>query len=315
MFNKLLLVFLMVFGISSCSSCNSKMQKKVTISTKFKAPEPPIAITDKDMILKFMINNYWNKFNYSDTTQISDGDFIEGHFYNYVNICSSSDPVLAKQQLKNVLDNAYNASIDMYKHFITIFEKYYYHPNSPFRSEEMYIVGLEHIIKAAKIGDVDKVRPMYHYEMVLKNRVGELSTDFTYTMVNGVDGNMHDIIADYTLLFFNSPDCENCMQLKELIPNQPIFQKLINAKKSPNMKILAMYVDSDLMDLWKETKYPKNWINGYDKLEFIKSNEAYSIPATPCFYLLDRDKKVIFKDIDIEQLTKWLIEKHSYSGE
>lgn len=306
----LLLMFTVVLTVSSCSSCESKTQKTVKVNTLFKAPEPPIAMIGEDNRLQFMVDNYWDKFNYADTTQISDNDFIEVHFYNYVNICSYADSELVKKSLKKVLDNAYNADINMYKHFMTIIEKYYYHPNSPFRNEEMYIVGLEHIINATKINDVDKVRPMYHYEMAVKNRVGELSADFTYTLVNGKNGKMHDIVADYILLFFNSPDCENCMQLKDMIPNQPIFKKLINAKKFPSMKVLAMYIDDDLIDSWKETKYPKGWISGYDKTGFISANEVYSIPATPCFYLIDKNKKVIFKDIDIEKLTEWLTKQH-----
>ena len=43
--------------------------------------------------------------------------------------------------------------------------------------------------------------------------------------------------------------------------------------------------------------YPEEWITGYNHDLSIRDNLVYDVRAIPSLYLLDRDKKVIFKDI------------------
>ena len=48
--------------------------------------------------------------------------------------------------------------------------------------------------------------------------------------------------------------------------------------------------------------YPEEWITGYNQDLTIRDNLVYDVRAIPSLYLLDRDKKVIFKDISTGML-------------
>jgi hypothetical protein len=73
------------------------------------------------------------------------------------------------------------------------------------------------------------------------------------------------------------------------------------------LDILAIYPDNEL-PLWKKHKdeIPSLWINAHDQPRVIKDKLLYDLKAIPTFYLLDRDKKVLLKDTDIQRIEAFL---------
>ena len=47
-------------------------------------------------------------------------------------------------------------------------------------------------------------------------------------------------------------------------------------------------------------------INSYDAGQSIVTRELYDLKASPTLYLLDKDKRVILKDVTVEEIGKWL---------
>ena len=101
---------------------------------------------------------------------------------------------------------------------------------------------------------------------------------------------MHDMTADYLLLVFHDPDCENCERILPQLMREPLLQ-------SPKVKVLAVYPDNNT-DEWRQKHYdmPANWIDAYSPQGEISGKSVYFIQATPSLYLLDREKKVLLKD-------------------
>ena len=51
---------------------------------------------------------------------------------------------------------------------------------------------------------------------------------------------------------------------------------------------------------------PAAWINSYDKSLDIKNKEVYDLKAIPTLYLLDKEKKVVLKDVTFAQVEAFL---------
>ncbi len=49
-----------------------------------------------------------------------------------------------------------------------------------------------------------------------------------------------------------------------------------------------------------------SWINSYDSTVSLKNDEIYDLKAMPALYLLDKDKKVILKDVTFNQVENYL---------
>jgi len=172
------------------------------------------------------------------------------------------------------------------------------------RDESLYIYVLEAVLEAPVLDEVSKIRPAHLLELALKNRVGEPATDFTYTLADGKKGTLYHTKADYLLLFFYNPDCHACKEITDQLTASPLVTEWIRNNK---LKILAVYPDEDL-EAWKNhiSYMPASWINSYDSAVSLKNDEIYDLKAIPTLYLLDKDKKVVLKDVTFNQVENYL---------
>lgn len=113
---------------------------------------------------------------------------------------------------------------------------------------------------------------------------------------------LYSLKSDFTVLYFYDPDCGHCKK------KTPLLKKLYDEKlKAKGVKVVAANIKKD-MDKWK--KYIKeqdlNWINLADP--DLKSNfrYEYNIETTPQLYILDEQKKIIAKKLDVEQIEEFI---------
>ena len=289
--------------VSSCTRHRTTPQDAAPASRAFRLPKIPATCTTPGQRAEYLVAHYWDHFDFRDTSLVSHPEITEQAFANFISILPyANDP---GQGLCAVLDRASTDSA-MFACFRDLAEKYLYDPNSPMRSEELYIPALEYIVLSPKVDSIEKLRPQYQLDMARKNRPGMIATDFTYTTesASGTPSRhrLHNLGSKYTLLFFNSPDCPDCERAMQHIEASPLFARW----QAEGLTILAVYRDDDL-DLWRKAVYPQEWINGYDAGQVITGKRLYDLKAIPTLYLLDRDKRVILKDAPIEQIERWAV--------
>lgn len=166
---------------------------------------------------------------------------------------------------------------------------------------------LEYAIKEGKIDEAYKERYSFQLRNALKNRVGTIANDFKYITREGTTGTLKSIKANYTLIYFNNPDCHDCKRVYNILAgDSPTLAHLVARGE---LAILALYPDESLTS-WNKNKgiYPYNWIVARYARDIDR--ERYNIPAIPSTYLLDKNKKVIYKDAIIEAVESYL--RHKY---
>ena len=111
---------------------------------------------------------------------------------------------------------------------------------------------------------------------------------------------LYDVQADYTIVFFYEYDCGYC---REVVPQ---LQKVAD-EYSSKVKVLAVYTHAD-KEKWKEyiSQNKLKWINAHDPTKENKIQTLYNVQKLPCIFLLDKDKNVIEKKIQIELLEQML---------
>lgn len=302
-----LIAFAFLCGGSGCSQTQSgKEQQSEAHPQKktFTLPEIPLMLTSPESRAEYLAAHYWDNFDFTDTTLISKPEITEQALVDFLNILPRVSAENSSKALDALMDSA-AADSAMFRHFIKLTENYLYDPNSPMRNEDYYIQVLNRIISSSKLDDVYKARPQYQLKKAMKNRPGNMATDFRYTLKDGTVAAMSAIRADYTVLYFNNPDCRDCKRVKEFIKHSETFNRLVAAGAVPALRILAVYPDADI-SLWKRGDYPGIMINGYDATQTIMEQELYDLKAIPTLYLLDKDKRVILKDVPVEQVEEWL---------
>ena len=114
---------------------------------------------------------------------------------------------------------------------------------------------------------------------------------------------LHGIDKAATILVFWDIDCMHCkMEFPHL---SKIYDTLTVNREE--LEIYAVYIKKDY-EAWKNfvAKNKYNFINVANVLEDDNYNEKYKIHATPQIFVLDRDKNIVYKDINVSDIPKVL---------
>ena len=187
---------------------------------------------------------------------------------------------------------------------VELTSRYLYDPNSPVRCEDFYRPFVEKLAE----GDLapEDMKPQYGFQarMCAMNAMGTPAADFAFTDTRGRKRTLYGIKAEYLLLIFGNPDCTACKDLVVQMESSPAVAEL---GASGRLKVVDIFIDREV-DQWKArvADYPAAWINGYDHTFTIRNDILYNVRAVPSMYLLDKDKRVIFKDVPPEILLTYL---------
>lgn len=300
--------FCLFFGI--CLSACNNTDKQASTSVQKKEQKFIMPIVPDELVVpldraNYLVIHYWDNFDFSDTAYIHLPSITEQAMADYIEILPHANKDTASNSIKNTLIKA-EINNDMRSYFLDIYNKYLYDPNSPLRNEEFYIPVLSYILESEKTNETDKERADFKLKMLLKNRIGEKATNFTYTLASGKTGTLYDIKSEYTIVLFYNPDCHACAELIKAIKGSNIINEKLENK---SITILSFYPDADL-EIWKKhlNDIPSLWINGYDKKQIVQNKRLYDLKAIPTLYLLDSNQQIILKDVDFYVLQKWLSE-------
>lgn len=303
---------------TSCSSNKKNNVEKPTgnelieeaqtiVPDSFALPSIPNSITQPNERSLYLSMHYWDRFDFKSEKLVNNEGITEQAFLDYINVLNYVPKDNVKPSLAYTIKKA-EADSAMFAYFVSLFDKYLHHPNSPFRNEEFYIPALELEIASPLLSDVDKSKYQFQLEMALKNRVGQNATDFTYTLASGTKSNLYSLKSEYVLLFFFDPDCHSCEAAIAQFRNSQIINNLLGMNM-PGSTILTILSVDPLGDIneWKKNlkKLPDNWIKSYDAGKVIINKNLYDIPAYPTIYLLDKDKKVVLKDVSADLVERF----------
>ena len=298
-------IMLMVVGLLACGNGGTKEASKEpsveqTIKKReFQFPEIPVMMTDPEQRAIFVANHYWDHFDFRDTMYIHLPDITEQAVVNFMDLLQR---IPQEEALSAVRKLAEKASVEpvVLKYFWETLYRYWHDPNSPMKNEDMFILLCRGMEQTPQVGEFLMARAAYFRKMAEKNRTGKTAADFAYTLASGKQGRLHGIKAELTLVFFYDPDCHTCAEIKQSMRSSQRLQELT---ESGRLKVLTIYPDEDV-ELWREHLHEmsEKWINGYDKGRVLDQEQLYDLSSIPSFYLLDKDKKVVLKDADWQQV-------------
>lgn len=309
-----------LFAFSNCTLQNNKQTDKDTGSNSkiathretatpaFPLPEVPLMITDTQESAIYLSKHFWDLFPFEDTTLISQPDITEQGFVDFIQLLNHIPYRNAESSIDLMLNKA-KVDVVAYNHFISLFEKYFYDPNSPFRNDELYIPVVTNALKAGILTNAKQEIYGFQQRMILKNRVGTIATDFVYTLANGDKRNMHALKSDYLILFFTNPDCPTCETVTGEMNNSTTLKNifLLNSSTNSILTVLSVYPDSNIEE-WRNalpSMPQENWINAYDDGTHVTNERLYDIKAIPTLYLLDKNKRIILKDTSLENIESY----------
>jgi len=306
----LLLVLVGIIGANNIINGQQQIGNNKSATDKysdcFSLPDIPLMITTNNNRANYLVMHWWDNFNFSDNNCIRQTDIGEQAFVDFIDILNLVSADQAQKAVQHLmLQSSKDNSGEMYRYFFKISEKYLYDPNSPFRNEELYALFIEHSLKSKLLNDDEKLRPAAQLKDINKNRRGTIANDFDFIMSNGKHDTLHNIQSEFILIYFNNPDCTDCKRMKSALERSSAINNLL---KNNKLKLLSLFVDEEI-DIWKkhQNELSSNWIDARDGTSGFKiQKQLYTIRAIPSLYLLDKEKRVLLKDIDIQEVEEFL---------
>lgn len=274
--------------------CGCTSNKRKSISPKsyhFRYVQAPAMATEEQQ-RDYMRDHYWDRFDFADTLYTTKADTMEmmqayaAYISNFVGP-TNQEPVRRLMQRASV-------SKKMFDYFVMLSEKILHDPNSPLRSDELYIAVLEAQLASPHYDKYEKMAPEYDLRVVSQNRIGHKANNFDYTDRKGRMRDLYSLKSDFVIVYINNPGCAMCRDITEALKRSAIISKM---QRDGRLKILAIYPDENLDEWYKHLDdMPAEWLNGYDRGCRIERENLYNVSAIPALYLLDKEKIVLVKD-------------------
>lgn len=140
------------------------------------------------------------------------------------------------------------------------------------------------------------------YETIKMNRIGMTAQGLQLETIDGEPINTGEINTDLLVLYFYNHDCHHC---QETIPKA---HDLYKAYKDKGVKMVAVDINNnkEQMISFIEKHNLQDWINCADPNYKSKFWLYYNTSFVPAIYIIDKDKKIVAKDIDSETIKKLL---------
>ena len=290
-----------LLGLLLCGSCGGPASTRcqadsVSAPAKrhYPLPSVPGVIAEPSERAAYVLDRYWNRFDFRDTTWLADTVAFEQTFANYLGAAEMVPRSRAAVSL-GALFAAASVEPSMYRRFAEVAERYLYEPNSPMRDEDLYESVLRILLDSQVLDEVEKVRPRHQLWMCSKNKVGSRAADIRYRTPSGDTGHLYGLKVPYVLLFFHDPDCGMCHEVTMRLDASPVIRKLIDAGR---LVVLCIYADDD-GPAWRShvAQMPRRgWILGWDQWQTLRTQESYDLRATPTLYLLGPGQEVLVKN-------------------
>lgn len=247
--------------------------------------------------------SYWD--NKLDSLIIKQNrELTEQAFHEFINSLKSTSEDTIQKSIHHLMKQCEKDPM-FYMQMALTAEMNLYDTRSPLMNESYYIHFLEAIQATDCLNKGFKFRYEKQLEGCMKNRPGTQANNITYIDANGNESSLYELEAKHTLLVFYSPSCHKCQAVTNEMKQHTQINDLI---VSEDLKVMAIYADGDQKEWETEMDYfPPTWINGYDHKDEIYTKGTYMLRMTPTIYLLDSDKKVILKDTNMEDITKYFL--------
>lgn len=241
--------------------------------------------------------HYWDNYDFHDTAPLDSPKAILDYIYLLENVPDS----ISRNSIRFTFKHA-ERNMDVFTRFILLFEMYLYNVKSVFYNEDMWLLVLDCAISSDKINETWRMHLQLQREFVCAGKPGSAANDFAICTKNGKEFNLYDIECDYIILLFNSPGCHYCKAIETEIISDSVIRRLQGVRR---LEIIAVYPGDDIA-LWMKTDYPDSWISGYDLDGRIYPEILYRLKSVPEIYLLDKDKKVLFREESLKRMSEYL---------
>ena len=246
-------------------------------------------------------NVYWLRSHFWDYTNLRSKSTIINPFFKknreiYFEQVLGHDPDTVIKQLNKLL----NSPMDNQVRKVLVSTATYHYETSNYMGEDKVFVWLAQTFYNSGFADWmekdDLAKIKEKSEGLSTELIGNPARDFAFDTKDRGRIKLTDVQSPITILYFWDSTCGHCKK------ETPRLKKLYEEYKDRGLEVVAITLENEFTS-WNKyiAENELTWINGYES-DFERPNFLwyYYIPTTPKKLILDADKIIIAKNLDIE---------------
>ena len=230
--------------------------------------------------------------------------FLHSKITTYVERLTAQHPDSVITSLEYIFDKA-NYCSDIYQFYVNHYLNKYSKKDIIGFDQVYAHLGLRHYadsIITPWVADTIREAIVKDAEDMNKTLMGKIAPDFSFQTEDGSKHNMHEFDEKITVLYFWDADCSHCKK------SYPKIVDYADSIKNDNIKFITICSktykeESKCWDFVNE-RNGQNLLNGFDPYMRSRYRQKYNLKSFPKLYILDKDKRIIMKDIGSERLAE-----------
>jgi thiol-disulfide isomerase/thioredoxin len=294
----------------------SMMNFLLNVMQRPEAPLMPVIKGKVDSLYPYYYvkNHFWDQVVFNDNRLIRTPFFedkLDEYFKNYV----SREPDSIIEEIQYMLTVAKTGK-EIYPFLLFKFTNKYISPE--FMGQEKVFLHLYQNFFAKGdtllLNEASKKSITERAYSMMANQLGLAAPSLILSTLEKKRVSLYEIKSPYTFIAFWDPTCSHC---KVDIPRLDSFYKA--SWKNFQVKVLSVNINFKELAAWKtfiNEKQLEDWIHVYQPEEDLNKEikaglpttirQLYDVYKTPTFYLLDSNKKIIAKNLSLEQFNDFL---------
>lgn len=266
-------------------------------------PENPDP-SDSTFDYRYYKGHYWDKMDWSEAGMVNTPVY-EGKLINYMDRLVVQHPDSLSKEARMLID--YSKANDTLFQMTTVTLLNKYAKSKIMGFDAVYVAIVEHTYSKglAFWSEEDQIKKIMDRARALSpTLVGGKAPPVVMSDVNNQQVDMYNVPGDFTILYFWDYDCGHCKKVT------PALAKLYPKYKGKNIPLITVSING-AVDVWKEKlkEYGMDKTDGIHLQDHARAtgfDRNYDLRTTPRLFLLDNEKKIVAKQISVEQLEEIL---------
>lgn len=278
------------------NSVNAQESNEVQApATLFAYPVAPDTIKTFENRVNYIVDNFWG--NYDLSKPIADLNAFNGAFRDYLGFLRYCHRTVAISSVRDFLFKAQTNKANFEK-IAMLAEMGLYNVGAEYWSDEIYTEFLKSVIGNKQLKQDMRKYYAKQMERINRTQLGASLASVTYTDADGKKVSIADIEADMVMIFITlDSDADQSFQRVRLSTDVAINSILDSGK----VKLLCLSPEKYSKEWAHNAKgYAQNWLVGACPELSVEGD--YDVRYTPSFIILDKDKNIIQKNVDLEAI-------------
>jgi len=266
---------------------------------------PQILPLNPDTNVYWLRNHFWDYTNLRSKSTIIN-PFFEKNRKIYFEQVLGHDPDTVIKHLNTLL----NSSMDDQVRKVLVSTATYHYETSNYMGEDKVFVWLAQTFYNSGFADwMDKddlAKIKEKSDGLSTELIGNPARDFAFDTKDRGRIKLTDVQSPITILYFWDSTCGHCKK------ETPRLKQFYEEYKDKGVEVVAITLENEFTS-WNKyiNENELTWINGYES-NFERPNFLwyYYIPTTPKKLVLDKDKKIIAKNLDVETTLRTFIDDY-----